>query len=126
LAQVHALLSRCRVRVQWIRLSTRPAQISYDLDLCEADGSPVSGQRWAWLQGAVLDCVLSSTQHRATDTPRARKGLAGSAAGTASPARTGSPAGTGASAGTGAAAPEINGRTISVPRKRHARVSVQP
>lgn len=72
---LHAVLRRARIHVRSIRLSASPHWVSYDLELCEADGSPVSARQWARVQGPVLDCVLgagAAVDRRPALAPRRR------------------------------------------------------
>jgi hypothetical protein len=61
LAELKSALRKLRIRARLVRRTAAAGRVHHLLDLAELDGSDVSRERWAVLQGTVLNCIMRAS-----------------------------------------------------------------
>jgi hypothetical protein len=61
MAPLRAALRKMRIQAMQVQLCNKADCAHYLLDVAELDGSDVSRERWAALQGVVLTCIIEAS-----------------------------------------------------------------
>lgn len=69
ITELKSALKRLGVQAMKVQQTTLEGCTHYLLDVAELDGSDVSRERWAALQGTVLNCIIGASISAVSESP---------------------------------------------------------